>query len=283
MTEPDDTDAVASRTPWPIIAAALGLAAILLGALAIYLYQDNKAPANDSADVGFARDMSIHHQQAVEMANIAYRRTQDPEIERIALDIATTQQFQIGMMTGWLDIWGRSVSSDQPLMSWMGDYDMSLPSPPPGLEADDSMAGMDMDHSATPATGDTAGDAAETPLMPGMATQSQVDELNTLPPDQMDIRFLQLMIRHHQGGVMMAQAALEKAKDENVLNFAQQVINTQDAEIETMTQMLNERLAAGGSATSDSDASGTPVAGTPEADMSGMPEKASPTATHADH
>jgi uncharacterized protein (DUF305 family) len=276
MTEPDDTGAVASRAPWPIIAAALGLVAILLGALAIYLYQSNKAPANDSADVGFARDMSIHHQQAVEMANIAYRRTSDPEIERIALDIATTQQFQIGMMTGWLDIWGRSVSSDQPLMAWMGDYDMTLPSPPPGLDADESMAGMGMDHSATPAAGDTA----ETPLMPGMATQSQVDELNTLPPDQMDIRFLQLMIRHHQGGVMMAQAALEKADDENVLNFAQQVINTQDAEIETMTQMLNERLAEGGTTSPAAGASGTPAAGTPEADMSGMAGMASPTATH---
>jgi uncharacterized protein (DUF305 family) len=283
MTEPDDTGAVDSRAPWPIIAAALGLAAILLGALAIYLYQSNKAPANDSADVGFARDMSIHHQQAVEMANIAYRRTQDPEIERIALDIATTQQFQIGMMTGWLDIWGRSVSSDQPLMGWMGNYDMTLPSPPPGLEAGDSMAGMDMDHSATPAPGDTTGDSAETPLMPGMATRSQVDELNTLPPDQMDIRFLQLMIRHHQGGVMMAQAALEKAGDENVLNFAQQVIDTQDAEIETMTSMLNERLAVEGSATPEAGAPGTPGAGTPEADMSGMPGMASPAATHAGH
>lgn len=280
MTEPNDTGAVSSRAPWPIIAAALGLAAILLGALAIFLYQDNKAPANDSADVGFARDMSIHHQQAVEMASIAYRRTQDPEIERIALDIATTQQFQIGMMTGWLDIWGRSVSSDQPIMAWMGDYDMTLPSPPPGLEDDGSMAGMD--HSATPAAGSTTS-AAETPLMPGMATQSQVDELNTLPPDQMDIRFLQLMIRHHQGGVMMAQAAMEKADDENVLNFAQQVIYTQDAEIATMTNMLNERMAAASSPTSDTQSNGTPTAGTPEADMSAMPGMASPTATHADH
>lgn len=278
MTEPDDSDAVAGRAPWPIIAAALGLLAILLGALAIYLYQSDKAPANDSADVGFARDMSIHHQQAVEMANIAYRRTDDPAIERIALDIATTQQFQIGMMTGWLDIWGRSVSSDLPLMAWMGDYDMSLPSPPPGLEDDDSMAGMDMgdmDHAATPTTG-----AAETPLMPGMATQSEVDELNTLPPTQMDIRFLQLMIRHHQGGVMMAQAALEKADDKHVLGFAQQVINTQDAEIDTMTQMLNERLAAAATTSPDAGSNGTPVAGTPEADMDDMPGMASPTATH---
>jgi hypothetical protein len=82
---------------------------------------------------------------------------------------------------------------------------------------------------------------------------------------------------------MMAQAALEKADDENVLNFAQQVINTQDAEIETMTQMLNERLAAGGTTTPESGTHGTPAAGTPEAIMSEMPGMASPTATHADN
>lgn len=261
MTETDDFEPPAGRAPWPLIAAALGVLAILLGALAIYLFQGDKTPANDSADVGFARDMSVHHAQAVEMADIVYRRTEDPAIERIALDIGTTQQFQIGMMTGWLDIWGRTVSSDLPLMEWMGDYDMTLPSPPPGLSPDDSMANMD--HSANPKTG------AETPLMPGMATRAEVDELNSLPPDQMDIRFLQLMIRHHQGGVMMAQAALEKATDTHVLNFAQHVIDTQDAEIATMTQMLNERMAATPTTTPDATA-------TPSADMSDMPGMATP-------
>lgn len=272
MTEPDDIDEIPSRAPWPIIAAALGLAAILLGALAVYLYQSDESPANDSADVGFARDMSIHHAQAVEMANIAYRITEDPEIELIARDIADTQQFQIGMMTGWLDIWGRSVSSDLPLMGWMGDYDMTLPSPPAGLIDDDSMVDMNMgvddrDGTAVP--------SAKVPLMPGMATQDEVDELNVLPPDQMDIRFLQLMIRHHQGGVMMAQAAVEKAEDKHVLNFAQQVINTQQAEINTMTQMLEERM--GASLMPATSPEGTPTAGTDG--LSGMPGMATPTAT----
>lgn len=269
MTDADGTDSTSMRAPWPIVAAALALAAILLGALAGYLYESDKYPSNTSADVGFARDMSIHHAQAVEMSNIVYRRTEDPEIARLALDIATTQQFQIGMMTGWLDIWGRSVSSDRPLMAWMADYDMTLPSPPPGIEVDGSMAGSNMtsgDHPATPAAG-----SEETPLMPGMATQSEVDQLNTLPPNQMDIRYLQLMIRHHQGGVMMAHAAMEKAKDENVRGFAQQVINTQNAEIATMTTMLNERMAA--------TATAVPAAATPTAEMSTMPGSASPTAT----
>lgn len=235
----NDSDAsVSSRQPWMWIAAALGVLAAILASAAIVFYRDSQSPANDSADVGFARDMSIHHAQAVDMSNIVYRRTDDPDIARLALDIATTQQFQIGMMTGWLDIWGRSVSSDLPLMAWMGDWDMTLPPPPPGLDAAGGMAGMD--HSATPAAGDVA---AETPLMPGMATSAQIAELETLPPDEMDQQFLRLMIRHHQGGVMMAEAALALAKDDHVRTLAQRVVDSQSAEIETMTQMLNERAA----------------------------------------
>jgi uncharacterized protein (DUF305 family) len=276
MSESDATESKWSIPSW--VVAVLGALVLVLGALALYFFvRGDDFPANDSADVGFARDMSVHHAQAVEMANIVYGRTEDPDIALIARDIADTQQFQIGMMTGWLDIWGRSVSSDIPLMAWMSDYDMTLPSPPPGLVDDDLMVDMNMgvdDHDAT------ATPSADVPLMPGMATQAEVDELKTLPPDQMDIRFLQLMIRHHQGGVMMAQAALEKASDEHVLNFAQQVINTQQAEINTMTDMLNDRLAASGSSSS-TESPATPTADS--GDMSAMPGMASPTATHEGH
>ena len=263
MTEQADADSSLKISPW--IAVALGVLALVLGALALYFFvKDDDHPANDSADVGFVRDMSVHHAQAVEMANIAYRRTDDPDIARLARDIADTQQFQIGMMTGWLDIWGLPVSSDQPLMSWMGEHFMVLPSPPAGLEDDDSMAGMDMadmDHSATP----VAGEDTELPLMPGMATTTEVKELETLPVDEMNAQFLRLMIRHHQGGVAMAQAELDLGKEEIVRNFAQQVINTQDAEIATMTTMLEDATSGSGSSDMSGMDMATPVAATPEA------------------
>lgn len=253
-----------STTKWgvaPWIAIALGVLALALGALALYFFtQEEDYPSNDSADVGFVRDMSVHHAQAVEMANIAYQRTNDPDIARMARDIADTQQFQIGMMTGWLDVWGLPVSSEQPLMSWMGDHSIELPSPPAGLADDDAMSSMD--HSATP----EAGSEMEMPLMPGMATVTEVKELEALPVDEMNAQFLRLMIRHHQGGVAMAHAEMDLGKDDMVRNFAQQVINTQDNEIATMTTML-ENLTAGSSSSSDTTMPdmGTPVAATPEA------------------
>lgn len=255
MTESDTIENQHGYSRWQFATVAFGLLALLLAGLSFYLFEHYRTPANDSAEVGFVRDMSVHHAQAVEMADIVYRRTEDPDIARIALDIGTTQQFQIGMMTGWLDMWGRSVSSDLPLMGWMGDFDMALPSPPRGL--DNARTNMDMsgmEHTATPVAV-----TQDTPLMPGMATQAQVDELSTLPPDQMGIRFLQLMIRHHQGGVLMAHAALEKTQNTHVRNFAQQVIATQDAEIATMTTMLNERMAAATTPTAPTEATPIPV------------------------
>ena len=62
-----------------------------------------KALRRYSADAGFARDMTDHHAQAVEMALIAYQRTEDEAVRLLAYDIATSQQAQIGMMAGWLE------------------------------------------------------------------------------------------------------------------------------------------------------------------------------------
>ena len=99
-----------------------------------------------------------------------------------------------------------------------------------------------------------------------MATTSEVKALETLPVDEMNAQFLRLMIRHHQGGVAMAHAELDLGNDDMVKNFAQQVVNTQDNEIATMTTMLNA-ITAGNDA-SDSTSlpdMATPVAATPEA------------------
>ncbi|NEE26328.1 DUF305 domain-containing protein, partial [Streptomyces sp. SID7982] len=54
-------------------------------------------PAADSADAGFARDMAVHHQQAVEMSFLVRDSTGDEEIRTLAYDIANTQANQRGM------------------------------------------------------------------------------------------------------------------------------------------------------------------------------------------
>lgn len=80
--------------------------------------------------------------------------------------------------------------------------------------------------------------------MMGMASREQVDELQTLPVAEAEVAFLQLMIRHHQGGVMMAQEALRQTVRPEVVRLAEAIANGQQSEIEYMQGLLKQRGAA---------------------------------------
>jgi uncharacterized protein (DUF305 family) len=77
----------------------------------------------------------------------------------------------------------------------------------------------------------------------GMATQVQVNELSSLPPAEGEINFLQLMIRHHEGGVMMAQNVLAKTKNPVVTRLAQSIVTAQNSEISYLESLLAKRNA----------------------------------------
>jgi uncharacterized protein (DUF305 family) len=174
------------------------------------------SPAADSVDAGFARDMSRHHLQAVEMANLATTRSTDPDVLLLAFDIASTQTNQVGRMQGWLTLWGLPLTSGQ-TMAWMDD---------------DAMAGH---H---PAATDAATDGA---VMPGMATEAELAQLRSLSGTAFDVMFLQLMIRHHTGGLEMAQYGQVHATRSVVRGLARSIAQTQIAESATMEQMLTAR------------------------------------------
>src|SRR5918992_1175568 len=78
------------------------------------------SPSDSSPEAGFARDMMVHHAQAVEMAEIVRDKTESEEIRTLAADIALTQQAQIGQMQGWLQVWDLPPTGTVPAMSWMG-------------------------------------------------------------------------------------------------------------------------------------------------------------------
>lgn len=80
--------------------------------------------------------------------------------------------------------------------------------------------------------------------MMGMASRGQVNELQTLPVPETEVSFLQLMIRHHQGGVMMAQEALSQTNRPEVVRLATAILNGQQSEIEYMQGLLEKRGAA---------------------------------------
>ncbi|WP_225798840.1 DUF305 domain-containing protein [Streptomyces sp. NK15101] len=169
-------------------------------------------PVSSSADAGFARDMSVHHQQAVEMSFIVRDRTKDEEVRRLAYDIANTQANQRGMMLGWLDLWGlpKNVSGVEP-MAWMGM----------GVSADaESLDGA---------------------LMPGMATDAQLDELRGASGREAEVLYLKLMTAHHRGGVHMAEGCVQKCGVDIERNLAQGMVDAQTSEMALMADMLRKR------------------------------------------
>lgn len=55
----------------------------------------------NDADVSFAQNMIVHHQQAVEMADLAATRAAGAGIKAIAAQIKAAQQPEIDTMTRW--------------------------------------------------------------------------------------------------------------------------------------------------------------------------------------
>ena len=181
-------------------------------------------PGDASADAGFARDMITHHEQAVQMAAIVEYSTADPQVRTLAYDIESSQTFQQGQMNGWLDSWGLSRQTSQPLMGWMSDD------------------GMHHDHGASAAASESADPTGENvALMPGMATPAQIEELTNATGTAQDILFLQLMLRHHQSGIEMAQQGADRASEPYVQALARNMATIQAREVVLMEQMLRER------------------------------------------
>jgi hypothetical protein len=74
----------------------VGVAAVATLGTALVMTLLTRPPGDGSPEAGFARDISVHHAQAVEMAEIVRDRTESEEVRTLATDIALTQQAQIG-------------------------------------------------------------------------------------------------------------------------------------------------------------------------------------------
>ena len=195
--------AAPARRAHRLLVAAVALVALTGGLVAGRAADDGIVRVDDAVDIGFARDMKVHHAQAVAMSAHVHRRSEDPELSFLALDIITTQQGQIGIMSGWLDLWGHTQSKVGAAMTWMGD-----------------------EHAGS---------------MPGMATDEEVAALGTLPVPQMEEQYLRLMIRHHWGAVPMAEHAAEEASSPEVSRLAKGMEQGQTAEVDLMQHMLAAR------------------------------------------
>ena len=61
------------------------------------------------ADVDFARLMIPHHAQAIEMARVVLKRTDNAQVKALASRIEAAQTPEISTLSGWLTSWGAPV------------------------------------------------------------------------------------------------------------------------------------------------------------------------------
>ncbi|WP_237107749.1 DUF305 domain-containing protein [Nonomuraea sp. MG754425] len=192
---------------------------LVLAAAAFLLFGRDGTPGDTSAEAGFARDMATHHAQAVEMAFLIRDKRPAPEIASLAFDIINTQANQRGMFLGWLQQWQLTQATDQPPMAWMSGHGHAAAAP----------------GAASAATGGAAA------RMPGMASPDELTKLRQAEGTPAEVLFLQLMIRHHEGGVQMSEGLLGLSTRGEVVSMAQKIVSGQSGEIKLMTDLLQKR------------------------------------------
>src|SRR5207253_1821274 len=114
------------------------------------------------------------------------------ELRTLASDIIVTQSTQRGIFMGWLQQWGLPQASARSRMAWMpGHAHMAMGSAPV--------------------------------LMHGMASDRELQQLARVSGIDAEIAFLQLMIRHHEGGVIMARAIADLSTRREVVQMAKSI------------------------------------------------------------
>lgn len=184
-------------------AAAVGAAAGVASPLG-----DRSTTASESpneADVGFCADMTAHHVQALAMCQrVLGRDTGDP-VQAAATEVLTNQAIEVGQMRAWLADWGESTAAPETVMAWMGMNDG---------------AGMPL------------------AMMPGLATDEELQQLSSATGLEQGRQWLALMRAHHVGGVAMAEAATELADAEKVRRLATAQASVQTYEISQYDVLL---------------------------------------------
>jgi len=155
----------------------------------------------NATDVAFAQGMIPHHGQAVQMADMALNISTNPTIRALAEKIKAAQDPEIATMEGWLKTWGQPVPDrNQPM-----DH------------ATDDMGGM---------------------MMSGMMSEADMARMGNASGTDFDRMFLEMMVRHHEGAIEMAEQQLAAGKYQPTKDLAQVIITAQKAEIDEMNALL---------------------------------------------
>jgi uncharacterized protein (DUF305 family) len=155
-------------------------------------------PADADYELRFIDAMTPHHQGAVEMAKEALQKSKRPEIKQLADNIIKAQNKEIEQMKQWRKGWYPK-AGDKP-MAYHAQMGHMMEMSPEQMKA--MMMSMDL----------------------GAAD------------DKFDLRFINAMIPHHEGALVMAQDALSKSKRSEIKQLSQDILTSQQKEIDQMKQ-----------------------------------------------
>jgi uncharacterized protein (DUF305 family) len=157
-------------------------------------------PGFNADDYAFATNMIPHHQQAIELAALAPEHSANQDLIALAAKISAEQDPEIKALRVFLVQWDEN--------------------------PDDNAS-----H------GDHGEDAGHGP-MAGMVDDATMAKLQSLNGAEFDRLWLQSMISHHQGAIEMAKAEVANGQNVDIKRMAQTMVDTQQAEITQMNQML---------------------------------------------
>lgn len=155
-------------------------------------------PADASYDLRFIDSMIPHHEGAVLMAKQALQKSKRPEIKKLANEIIKAQNKEIAELKQWRQAWYPKAGS-KPVA-----YDAKLNKTVDMTSDQMQMMMMNMDLGAA--------------------------------DNEFDLRFINAMIPHHEGALVMAKDAASKSKRPEIKKLATVIISSQEAEINQMKQ-----------------------------------------------
>jgi len=175
-------------------------------------------------DQQFIDSMTPHHQSALMMAQMAVKQAHYPEVRRLARGIIGDQKKEIAQMKAWRKAWYGSAAAPMAGMNH-GAMNHSM---------NGSMSGMKM-----------SGDKMMMPgEMMGLPMKGEMDmgKLKNAKGRDFDRMFLQMMIPHHAGAVMMADEALKVTARPQLRKMSHAIISSQAREIGLMQSILDRRF-----------------------------------------
>lgn len=204
---------------------------------------DRGTPAHTEADITFMQDMILHHTQALEMTALVEERTADERLRSLALRIERAQADEIAQMVQWLNDRDAEVPSLPPIVheSAAGDAIHSSQHSAHHSGSETTMDHEHADHSDSDHDGHADHAMHDHSDMVGMLSPDQMQQLADAEGERFEQLFLEFMIYHHEGAVIMVEELYQSpggGQESTIDLFASHVESAQDTEIRRMQRML---------------------------------------------